>query len=549
MKRFLIKYWPILTIFVLSLPTLIPFLKPGLFPSHDGPVYVLRSQQFFKALADGQLPPRWAQDFNFGFGYPIFNFFYPLAYNLVSFFHLFGLSFVASVKLLFLLSFISSGITMYFFAREFLGKFGGIISALLYLYSPFHSVDLYVRGSLGELLVMAFLPLLLLWVYKGRFLLAGITLALIILAHNILAMMSFVLLFSFTLYHVLIYDIKKKHFYRLLLTLFLGLGLSCFFWLPALLEKKYTIFDQIALKEFNFRDHFVYLLQLRYSPWGFGGSLPGPIDGMSFKLGKIHLLFALVGVLSTFVLQKRKDVKKITLFFVLIFLGSIFLSLNLSFILWKYLPFLELVQFPWRFLNFTMLGMAFLGGGVGFFVEKFVKKKFFYLALFLTSFLIVFFNFSHFQAGPEAYKVDKDYLSKEKVFATNSTYADELLPVWVKEKPKVLPQNKIEIAGRGEVSEEEFKSNLIKAKINLKEKAQVVINNFYFPGWQAFVDKQKKEIEILEPLGNIGLILEKGEHLLELKLLSTGIQRCANFISLLSLISLAILLCRKKLKF
>lgn len=536
-------------ILLLSLLAIKPFFKKGLFPSHDGRVYVLRAYEFDKALKDGQFPPRWAQDFNFYFGYPIFNFFYPLAYYLVAFFHFFGFSFTSGVKLLFLLSFLLSGVTMYLLAKEFLGKFGAMTAALLYLYTPFHAVNLYVRGSLGELLVMAFLPLLLLGIYKRRFILAGVILALIILSHNILAMISFVLLLGFmtTTFFLGKKKERKSLIYGFVSTLCLGLSLSCFFWIPALFEKKYTVFDQVALKEFNFRDHFVYLLQLRYSPWGFGGSLPGPVDGMSFKLGKIHLFFALMGILSTFLLKQQKDVKKITLFFVLTFLGSIFLSLNLSFILWKYLPFLELVQFPWRFLNLTMLAMAFLGGGVGFCVEKFVKKKFFYLVLFITSFLIVFFNVSYFKAGPEEYKNDQQFLEEDKIFTTNSTYADELLPVWVKKMPKELPTSKIEVTeDKGEVSGLEFKSNLIKAKINLKVKTQIVINNFYFPGWQLFVDGEKKEVEILEPLGNIAATLEKDGHFLELRLLPTGVQRLSNLVSVLSLI---FLLCKKKLRF
>ena len=43
-----------------------------------------------------------------------------------------------------------------------------------------------------------------------------------------------------------------------------------------------------------YANHFVYLHQLFYSPWGYGLSVPGPNDGMSFALGWSHLLLALV---------------------------------------------------------------------------------------------------------------------------------------------------------------------------------------------------------------------------------------------------------------
>ena len=116
--------------------------------------------------------------------------------------------------------------------------------------------------------------------------------------------------------------------------------------------------------------------------------------------------------------------------------------------------------------------------------------------------------------------------------------------------PTELPVSKIELVeGKGEVLDLEFKSNLIKAKIIASEEVQVKINNFYFPGWQLFINGERKELEILEPLGNIATTLGKGEHSLELKLLSTGIQRTSNLLSVFSLVILIFLLCKKKLKF
>lgn len=544
MKNFLLKFWPIILLILLGLPALRPFLKAGLFASHDGDVYLPRSFEFFKALQDGQWPPRWAQDFNFQFGYPIFNFFYPLAFYMVSFLHFFGFSFTFSLKLLFILSFIFSGITMYFLAKEFFGKFGGILSGLFCLYAPFHAVNLYVRGSLGELLVLAFFPLLLLWFYKQKFLWSGVILGLIILSHNILALISFVWLLIFFVFLLISKKEKKSWFFGFLITIFFGLGLSSFFWLPALAEKKYTVFDTVALKEFNFRDHFVYPLQLRYSPWGFGGSQVGPIDGMSFKLGKIQVLFFLSGLLSSFFLKNKLKEKKLISYFVFMFFLATFLSLTFSQFFWENLVLLSLVQFPWRFLSFSMLAMAFLAGSLGIFFKKLPKFLFF-----LLCFLIVFLNLGYFQAGPGSYKNDQD-LTERKLFLTNSTYADELLPLGVKEMPKALPKSKIEIKeGNGQVKDQEFKSNLIKGKIITDKPSKIEINNFYFPGWQLFVNNQKKEFDVLDPLGNIGFNLGEGEYLVELKLLSTGVEQLGNYLSVLTLLILTFYLCRKKLRF
>jgi len=39
---------------------------------------------------------------------------------------------------------------------------------------------------------------------------------------------------------------------------------------------------------FNFKDHFPFIKQLIFSPWGHGASLWGPGDGMSFQVGIIN---------------------------------------------------------------------------------------------------------------------------------------------------------------------------------------------------------------------------------------------------------------------
>jgi hypothetical protein len=72
----------------------------------------------------------------------------------------------------------------------------------------------------------------------------------------------------------------------------LGLGLSAFAWLPALAARQYASMNRAVEGNGKYSDHFVYLHQLFYSPWGYGLSVRGPDDGMSFALGWSQLLLA-----------------------------------------------------------------------------------------------------------------------------------------------------------------------------------------------------------------------------------------------------------------
>ncbi len=133
-------------------------LKPGYFSMHDD-MQIMRIFELDKCVKDGQLPCRWVPDLGYSYGYPLFNYYPPLPYYLGEVFHLLGFSFIDSVKILFGLGFILSGIFMFFLAREFWGEWGGFLSAIFYIYAPYHAVDVYVRGAMVKHSALVWFPL------------------------------------------------------------------------------------------------------------------------------------------------------------------------------------------------------------------------------------------------------------------------------------------------------------------------------------------------------------------------------------------------------
>src|SRR5438034_4789314 len=73
----------ILFIIILSFFTIIPLFHSGFFPVHDN-AQVSRVYEMTRAIADGMFPVRWSNDFGYGYGYPVFNFYAPLAYYIGS---------------------------------------------------------------------------------------------------------------------------------------------------------------------------------------------------------------------------------------------------------------------------------------------------------------------------------------------------------------------------------------------------------------------------------------------------------------------------------
>src|SRR6185369_6183787 len=104
-------------------------------------------------------PPRWAGNLNFGYGTPIFIFYYPLPGYLASLFHSGGLSFETIFKLIIGASSLLAPVSFYLWARLLFKKESALIGALLYGLAPYHFLDLYVRGDVAEMMAFVFVPL------------------------------------------------------------------------------------------------------------------------------------------------------------------------------------------------------------------------------------------------------------------------------------------------------------------------------------------------------------------------------------------------------
>src|SRR5690242_19867745 len=136
MKR--IKYLlPFVIIVLLSYFAIKPFFISGFFPIDDD-TQVARVFEMHKSLVDGMFPVRWVADLGYGYGYPIFNFYAPLAYYLGGLFTFIFDALIAT-KIMMVIGIILSGVFMYLFAKQFWGISGGLISAFLYLYIPYHA--------------------------------------------------------------------------------------------------------------------------------------------------------------------------------------------------------------------------------------------------------------------------------------------------------------------------------------------------------------------------------------------------------------------------
>ncbi|MDO8659114.1 MAG: hypothetical protein Q7K54_00765 [Candidatus Parcubacteria bacterium] len=539
MKKILL----ILFCILISVPAILPFFHPGYFPTHDGEWAVVRLTDMFRILRDFQFPARYSENLNFGYGYPLFNFVYPLPYYLGIFIYMFGLGFVGAIKTLFIGSVLLSAMFMFLASRAlWKSTWAGIISAMLYIYFPYRMVDLYVRGSVGESLAFILFPLLFYLAVKliarSSLLLivsVAISIASLIMTHNIMTVLFMPLYIVFILIQILLRD--KKAIKPFFISIVLGFGLSAFFWIPALFEKGNILLSQTPIASRNL--YFVTFKQFIFSRWGYG--VPTDPNGFSYQLGPAHLaVIIIVALYSIFALIKSKKhlighSVKIAGSLTIIVAFYIFLLFKPSDFLWKNTPLLSEINYPWIVLG--ILGFL-ISLSAGFLCRQRMGR----CAMVFLSIIAVLTVFPY--AKPQYYinRGDNYYLTNN----ATTTSSGELMPLWVKKIPVQRWKEKIEIInGEGVLRDISYNSKMLKFSIDALSQSTIRVNTIYYPGWNVLVDGINVPISYANEKGAMDISVNSGNHIVRMNFGETQLRLISDIISLASIAMLLLLIIRR----
>lgn len=312
---------------LLSIPSIKSLLPKGGYTSHDLTHQVVRQIDIDRLLTEGQFPPRWSGNLNNGYGYPLFNFIYPTPAIFGEVFHMLGFDFVESVKAVFLVSMLMGVIGMYLFLNSLFpkNKLGAFLGTMFYLYAPVRFLDIYVSAASGNALALGILPFIF-WsiveISKGKkwaIPVGSISFALLVTSHNVTTLMFAPVILAFSIVLILKSKAKPEIIKNICLMLALGVGLSAFFWIPAIFEKKYIIYDSV-LGNF-WQNQFPSLMQILHSPWGYGLSHPeAPEPGdLSYQIGLAQIFAGAIILPALFLFKKKKEFLTWGLFSVLFF--------------------------------------------------------------------------------------------------------------------------------------------------------------------------------------------------------------------------------------
>jgi hypothetical protein len=336
----------LLTVFAIA-----PLTHPGYFQVHSGflPVYDLYSLQEAPSL------PAWRpQNFSPLNGDGL------LPYYMAMTMRSLGLRPVEAVKGVLALAFVVGALGMYGWTLRWAGPEGALLAAVVYTYLPYRLALAYVRGAWGEALATGLAPAAL-WSLEELATGSGTRRRLHLLAALLFwggLALSHMGLALWLLLLATAYFLTTRRWLPWLLV-----GLAVWIGLSALSLRLWP-----AAEGVNFFDHFLYPFQLTSAYWGYGGSVPGWADGMSFQVGLAALGLTLVAV---FLPEKpHLDLSRTPPYplrwRLLILCGWALamtaLLLPLSAPFWRLSGLYRLLSYPWQLLAWVGLCLAAAAG-------------------------------------------------------------------------------------------------------------------------------------------------------------------------------------------
>jgi uncharacterized membrane protein len=530
---------------LLSLPVCLRLFTGSLLGGHDAFCYFPRIVEIHQNLIHGVLVPTWAPDLGHGYGQPLFVFHPPFFYWVAELWHIAGADYVTAVNLACALLVLISAAGMFRLGRLYFAETGGWLAAAAYLYVPYFAVDLYVRSALEEFSAFALFPLALYGFgafardrQRRHWILGVLAFAGVLFCHFPAALLFTPLLVTFL---ALVAWLEKQWrvVWALGAGLAIGLGLGAITWLPALAEKQYVSIERVLHGYSQYAIHFVYLHQLFYSPWGYGLSVEGPNDGMSFALGWTHLILA-VG--AWFWIRRHAQVgeRRLIRFFAAAGLLLCILMLEDAIWFWGHLPLLQYVELPWRLLQPVAVCTAMLVAALGPAIASLQRWRGAAMAGALA--LLIVPNLSHLEPG-KTMEVDLAYWTPRQLSARgfDTTTMGEITPRWMQSIPPYDPTAARVAAGQAQVRDLRRTPFRYAGEVTAATESRVRMSLAWFPGWSVRVDGRAADAGPAPVNGLVEFTVPPGKHEVQVTWEPSPARRVGTGISLAALAALALL--------
>ncbi len=346
---------------LLSLVFMFPYCSNDLSLEHDTLFHLSRIEGLAHSFKSGKLFPDIYPLKNDGFGYASALFYCDLFLVPAALLYLAGFEVAIGYKVtLFLFTWLS-GISMALLLKKLRqNNLICLFGALLYLFSNYRITDVYVRGALGEVMAMAFIPLIL-YGFIDLFLeetphikvlilgFAGVA-----LSHNLTLLISGIGFLALMMIYC-----RKITFNRIKKLIQAGLmtiGLCAWFLFPMLEQ---TAFQPYYLHYYasssDLKSHALMSWQYLINETIFG------ISGNQYAYEQIMVVtpgLALLFLPGLFFFDISKKDKTTRFGLVCVLSGYFFALLCSDLVPWDKLNLLRIMQFPWRWMTLSCVFLS-----------------------------------------------------------------------------------------------------------------------------------------------------------------------------------------------
>ena len=521
---------------------IVPVMRGDVPAGHDAPAHLTYTYLFDRALAEGQFPVRWMEWIREGHGQPLFNFYQPGLFYIVQAIHLAVPSLTASLKLTVLLSWWLGAAFVYLLCRRF-GRLPAAAVAVLFAFSPYLILDVFVRCAYPELAGIAF-GVGVLWALDGwlrtrrpAWLPALACLACLMLVSHPPTSLIFSPLFAgYVLCLVLTRQTTGGAVAALVPAALLGLGLAAFYIVPAIAELHLIRSAELTHEGYDYHRHFVFPRQWLTYGWGSGSSVEGVKDGMSFQIGIaqwVAIALAMT-VVAADVIRRTVTARTIELsFWLFVAAAAMFFMTPASVSLWEATPALAFVQYPWRFLMLISIAAAAMSAPL---LSSISNRR--WQAALVVCVAVVQVQLTYAYLVPSGYitrdTIDIDWPdwrhskeARKHAFIERGYYPMSL-------DPAAIPEVRRWTITRGQavVREISIKGHEVVLAVTADEPTDLQINTPAFPGWSLTVDGIETPGFLCQ--GYLTVKLAPGTHRVRAAFKNTPVRTYANVTSLAS---------------
>jgi hypothetical protein len=517
-------------------------LTGKLIDGHDSLEYPPRLIEFAKVVGEHQLPPVWAPDLGAGHGQPLFEFAPPLIYATA--FPLFelGFSLANSLQFAMVILFAFGALAVFMIGRKLsFSQTSSIAAGAAWLFAPYQTLDIFVCARFAESSAIAVAPIALLGLLNAlqrptviNVALGSFAVALVALAHNAIALLMFPAFAALVAVRAAASDDRTKVGAAGVAVIMVGLGLSAFFWMPALMEKDLVKTGLLLVGEMRWTNYIIHPWQLIWSPWGWGYASRGPTNGISYSLGVGHLALAIGGFVIAMRAANRMWRLDAIVFAAAATIGAL-LATDLSWAVWERVGTLQYLVYPWRMLCLPALFMPLLA------LYAFER-----LGSHLTAFAIVtiiLINIAHTAPkGIETYDDAYYYPDSIAERGINTSTREEYEPRTVLYRPSFDAARLKGVLSTPAVSQLAINSSSQSFEVDTRERALMQDSIFDYPGWTVLVDDREVAIAPALISGQITFSVPAGSHRVVVELRSTPVRKWSLYMSLATCLTL-IMMC------